>query len=170
MTYREKLAIEHPDEVSEDYVGGCAGCPYDHGYLEQPSDCPKISCKECWDREIPEEPKKFKDPVEYIAAHSSKASRFEQLAEEAVELAHAAQKIARYLRGEQPVAEDFDLEKTIENLVEEYADVSLAVDTVNGFGDEILKKWNDYYDAKAARWVKRLKEAEQKKQEAADER
>lgn len=111
----------------------------------------------------------YEDPIEYIIAHSSEASRYEQVAEEAVELAHAAQKIARYLRGEQPVADSFDLEKTKENLVEEYADVSLAVDTVNGFGDEILKKWNDYYDAKAKRWVERLKEAEQKKKEAAHE-
>lgn len=110
----------------------------------------------------------YEDPIEYIIAHSSEASRYEQLAEEAVELAHAAQKIARYLRGEQPVADDFDLEKTKENLVEEYADVSLAADTVNGFGDKILEKWNSYYDAKAARWVERLKKAE-KKIEAAHE-
>lgn len=52
------------------------------------------------------------DSLTYIISHSSEASLYEQLAEEAVELAHAAQKIARYLRGEQPLADDFDLEKT----------------------------------------------------------
>lgn len=111
----------------------------------------------------------YEDPIEYIIAHSSEASRYEQLAEEAVELAHAAQKIARYLRGEQPVADDFDLEKTKENLVEEYADTSLAFDVVAGFEDELMEELNDHYNAKAKRWVERLKEAEQKKKEAADE-
>lgn len=111
----------------------------------------------------------YQDPIEYIASHSSEASRYEQIAEEAVELAHAAQKIARYLRGEQPVADDFDLEKTKENLIEEYADVSLAVDTVHGFDDDILKRWDGYYVYKSNRWVKRLKEEEAKKKEAGHE-
>lgn len=96
------------------------------------------------------------DPLEYIKSHSSEASRYEQLAEEAVELAHAAQKIARYLRGEQPVADDFDLEKTKENVLEEYVDTSLAFDALVGFGDELQKKMNDHYDTKAKRWVERL--------------
>lgn len=110
----------------------------------------------------------YEDPIEYIIAHSSEASRYEQLAEEAVELAHAAQKIARYLRGEQPVANDFDFDKALENLVEEYADVSLSFDAFTGFNEDMLKKLNDIYDAKAARWVERLKEAE-KEIEAAHE-
>lgn len=96
------------------------------------------------------------DTIEYIMSHSSEASRYEQLAEEAVELAHAAQKIARYLRGEQPVADDFDLEKTKENVLEEYIDTSLAFDALVGFGDELEKKLKDRYDAKADRWARRL--------------
>lgn len=96
------------------------------------------------------------DSLAYIISHSSEASLYEQLAEEAVELAHAAQKIARYLRGEQPLADDFDLEKTKENVIEEYADTSIAFDVLLGFVDEIQKKLNDHYDAKADRWARRL--------------
>jgi hypothetical protein len=59
MTCREKLAIEHPDFVGNEYVGGCMNCPDTYGYLEPPySDCPKpageTACRWCWDREIPE--------------------------------------------------------------------------------------------------------------------
>lgn len=48
---------------------------------------------------------------------STGASLYEQVAEEATELARAAQKIARYLRGEQPVAEDFDIFPWMESWV-----------------------------------------------------
>lgn len=111
----------------------------------------------------------YEDPIEYIFFNSSTASRYEQLAEEAVELAHAAQKLARHLRGEQPLADDFDPDKTMENLIEEYADVSLAFDVATGYviaqdqGEEMTKKLNDYYCDKQDRWVERLKEAEIRK-------
>lgn len=62
MTCRERLAIEHPDRISDDHWGGCLGCPSEFGYLPDPKECPKEhmvddfdkTCRECWDREIPE--------------------------------------------------------------------------------------------------------------------
>lgn len=58
MTCRQKLAIEHPDEVGEKFRGGCLGCPECHGYLNNPPYCDKGRddeiCARCWDREIPE--------------------------------------------------------------------------------------------------------------------
>lgn len=27
MTFKERLAIEHPENVSDKYAGGCHGCP-----------------------------------------------------------------------------------------------------------------------------------------------
>lgn len=67
MTYREKLAKEHPEEIDDKmYDGGCAGCPYDYGYLPRPSDgkgC-TMTCDECWSREIPEE--KHDNPWEEV--------------------------------------------------------------------------------------------------------
>lgn len=55
MTCREKLKIEHPECISEQFMGGCRCCPNYYGYLPEPYDgCRKTSCYDCWDREIPE--------------------------------------------------------------------------------------------------------------------
>lgn len=57
MTCRERLKIEHPDDICESACGGCFGCPDSHGYLPTPSYCTndddEYSCTKCWDREIP---------------------------------------------------------------------------------------------------------------------
>lgn len=59
MTCREKLAMEHPECVDAEHLGGCRGCPEDFGYLPPVEEC-SISrhpcpdrCTKCWDREIP---------------------------------------------------------------------------------------------------------------------
>ena len=60
VTFREKLAIEHPDSLGLNYAGGCCGCPGDYGYPEKrlcngfrdgAQDC---VCSDCWDQEMPE--------------------------------------------------------------------------------------------------------------------
>lgn len=54
MTFKEKLAIEHPDKLDSNCAGGCWGCPSDYGYDERmPCHCTKMLCDECWEREIP---------------------------------------------------------------------------------------------------------------------
>ena len=59
MTYREKLAMEHPEFVGANLIGGCKGCPTTYGYEpEEDASCKDwSSCTECWDREIPESAK-----------------------------------------------------------------------------------------------------------------
>lgn len=63
MTCREKLAMEYPEYVDKQYVGGARHCPHDYGYLKRPDYCPldmganEKVCKRCWDREIPDESK-----------------------------------------------------------------------------------------------------------------
>ena len=115
--------------------------------------------------------------LEYIKAHSSPASRYEMLAEEATELAHAAQKCARVMRGEQPVSEDLGPVEIFENLKEEIADVLLCIGaTVCDFYNED-SPYNSYeayanlcikrgiekiYKEKKARWANRLKEKKEK--------
>lgn len=95
---------------------------------------------------------------------STGASLYEQVAEEATELAHAAQKIARYLRGEQPMAEDFDIYKAEENFKEEYGDVLLSVDAVVGISQEdFYIETMESYDKKLDRWVERLEEGAKEK-------
>ena len=58
MTCKEKLAIEYPGLVDDDFMGGCYGCPDDYGYLDVPDYCNHLTwtyecCIKCWDREIP---------------------------------------------------------------------------------------------------------------------
>jgi hypothetical protein len=52
MTCREKLKIEHPENVGKHFIGGCWGCPHQYGYLPRREVC-TFSCRECWDQEIP---------------------------------------------------------------------------------------------------------------------
>lgn len=73
----------------------------------------------------------------FIYKNTTEASRYEQVAEEAVELAHIAQKIARILRGEQPVAKDV---------------------TFGGGHYDVDKKFLDIYDTKLLRWCERIEE------------
>ena len=61
ITFRDMLKKEHPEYVSEDYVGGCHGCPTWYGYSDEiceNSDYTEEACRKCWDREyIPKEKK-----------------------------------------------------------------------------------------------------------------
>lgn len=55
MTFKEKLAQEHPNEICETSKGGCNGCPCTYGY-EDKYKCKGISdkeCTKCWNREMP---------------------------------------------------------------------------------------------------------------------
>lgn len=60
MTFREKLKRERPEYVDDKYVGGCFACPHTYRYEQVRDDfvlcwLGEFICKECWDREIPEE-------------------------------------------------------------------------------------------------------------------
>lgn len=59
MTCREKWENAHPG-LKFDLIG--IRCPWHYGYLGEPEYCTHVSainiCNRCWDREIPEEPKK----------------------------------------------------------------------------------------------------------------
>lgn len=61
MTFREKLAKEHPECINDRYYGGCENCPsyYDYDTIANESKFCSITpiteshCRKCWDREIP---------------------------------------------------------------------------------------------------------------------
>lgn len=80
----------------------------------------------------------------------SKASLYEQLAEECVELAHACQKKARKLRGENPTP--LTMSEIDDAVVEEFTDVTLVARLIDL--DVDLRLYWDKYD----RWCNRLKE------------
>lgn len=58
MTFKEKLAKEHPGPIGDGYTGGCKGYPHGYGYEEE-KPCKGINdeeCTKCWDREMPDTP------------------------------------------------------------------------------------------------------------------
>lgn len=78
MTFREKLAQEHPESINDHYDGGCYGCPYEYGY-ELPWKRPcggefaTIGCRACWDREIPMTPEEQEEHDREINAEIIRA-------------------------------------------------------------------------------------------------
>lgn len=60
MTFKEKLAIDHPEHLNPDMKGGCYDCPHTYGYETVHSSI--LNCKSrggkgcdyCWNREIPD--------------------------------------------------------------------------------------------------------------------
>lgn len=80
----------------------------------------------------------------------SRACLFEQLAEESTELAHAAQKMARKLRGENPIDEKLSTDMLRSKLVEEFTDVILCAEYLDLNVDPKLRT------DKNNRWIERL--------------
>jgi NTP pyrophosphatase (non-canonical NTP hydrolase) len=82
----------------------------------------------------------------------TKAAILEQLAEEASELCHAALKLSRILRGENPTP--VTLEEAEQNLREEYTDLVVVADSLSiGFDVNTATE-------KRKRWEQRLSEKE----------
>jgi hypothetical protein len=76
MTCKEKFRLEHPDRINEQDWGGCNGCPHDYGYLNVPEQCLEEGrfeysspghCRDCWNREIPEEKLTYNHDSEPVA-------------------------------------------------------------------------------------------------------
>lgn len=76
---------------------------------------------------------------------------FDQLAEEAAELAQAANKMARVLRGTNPA--NIDEREAIERVIEEYTDVHVVAKNILELQVDGLQA-----DYKIDRWAKRLEE------------
>ena len=87
--------------------------------------------------------------IEYIRANMSLPATLEQLAEEYIELAHAALKSARYLRKESPTRETYT--DIIANLLEETADVHVVEQVL------VLEPNPDTVAFKTQRWADRIR-------------
>ena len=81
----------------------------------------------------------------------SKAALLEGLAEEAAELAHAALKLARILRRENPSTVPIEAAK--KHLNEEVADVRLYIDHIDEIDEDQVY---EFKLKKLARWVARM--------------
>lgn len=52
MTFKERLAAEHPERIGDRYIAGALDCPHSYGYEEYfEAPCQYMSCEECWNRE-----------------------------------------------------------------------------------------------------------------------
>lgn len=96
---------------------------------------------------------KIEEKIKLLNATGA-AATYELLAEECTELAHAALKMGRYIRGENPTPETY--EQIRASLREEVADVYLILDVLD-------IKANDVSIAaamqqKCKRWIERLEE------------
>lgn len=87
-------------------------------------------------------------PYDYIRKSIGEAACYEQLAEEAAELGHAALKVARKLRGENPTP--VELEEALKCVNEEYSDVILTSGVLE------MKPDTDICVEKAMRWINRI--------------
>ena len=81
-----------------------------------------------------------------------------QMAEEAAELAKAALKLRRAKDGVNPTPVDIKIAEA--NLIEEYADVVVCVNTL--FTDEMYDRAVEVACQKQDRWLKRLQDREYK--------
>lgn len=80
----------------------------------------------------------------------------EQLAEECAELAHAALKLARLERGENPTPKAKN--DCVSEIIEEIADVHLCIGVISD-QFKCYNKLDDIEIAKRERWVQRIREA-----------
>ena len=85
----------------------------------------------------------------YIRDHISEAAMYEQLAEECTELAQAALKMARKLRGENPTPRT--KQSILLNVVEEISDVDNCLYILGLEPKEDVKLYKNW------RWARRLK-------------
>lgn len=88
-----------------------------------------------------------------IAKKLTRAAALEQMAEEAAELAQAALKYARILRGENPTP--VTEREAMGHLSEEVADVLVCMDVVMEYPDALYGVDEQVFEKKA-RWLDRL--------------
>ena len=73
MTFKEKMLLDHPNVSGSSLFD--RKCPSDYGYEKTNGDqdecqnAEMLSCKECWNREIPENTETVNHPAHYQGKH-----------------------------------------------------------------------------------------------------
>lgn len=121
-------------------------------------------CKQCamsnvdflmWEPKIMSAAELHKEKIDVVNDIGVPAT-LELCAEEAVELAHAALKMARKLRGENPTPKSMD--DIIECLTEELGDVQINIDKILEYGIVPKADVDAVKEFKRKRWEERLRE------------
>lgn len=112
MTFKEKLAMEHPDSVGPGFKGGCEGCPHAWGYEESVFiDCgTEKPCEKCWNRVIPG----TENEKENKTMENTKKTK-DELIEEINGLKKEVEKLDRYKKYEECANEMAALKESFEN-------------------------------------------------------
>ena len=112
MTYREKMAIEHPEKVNPVFMGNVEGCPSDkdeyaccatHGGYDHKR------CHDCWNREIPGTESTKKENV--TMTPTTKKTKAELL-DEIADLKKQVADLERYQKYEEMANELFAIQQT----------------------------------------------------------
>ena len=82
--------------------------------------------------------KQSEDDIAFIKSHVSEADKYDQLAEEAAELAQAASKMARVIRGSNPTPNGKI--EAMKDLIEEYTDVFLIANDILDLAPNVLTR------------------------------
>lgn len=105
MTYREKIAMDHPIALDPDCAGGVAGCPKDYHLGPEKQSwaaCPK-DCDACWNRECTKEQTEGEKemPTTKVTTKKTKA----ELLDEIKNLTKEVEKLERYKKYEDAASE-----------------------------------------------------------------
>ena len=100
-----------------------------------------------------------REQISYIAENLSRGELLAQLAEESAELTQAALKHRRtFTESASPTPKTED--ETLDNLIEEFADVLICAEAINHQETKLFgKTFTDIYEYKLRRWCDRIKEA-----------
>lgn len=146
----------------------CNNC----GHLHDDSDlCQTCSAGKNWEpldilREFIQEPSNKNNKVDVVSDIGVPAT-LELCAEECVELAHAALKMARKLRGENPTPKS--METILEDLTEELGDVQINIDKILEYGIVPKKDVDAVKEYKQKRWEERLREKKRQLENSMEE-
>lgn len=115
MTFAEKARKEHPELCDQELGYPVNRCPYgcDFKYEEQPVQhhCYTHTCRQCWNREIPEEAPK-------PTTKKTKAQLLGEIADlnkEVERLNKEAERLERYAQYEEGAGEIYAMQKAFEN-------------------------------------------------------
>lgn len=94
--------------------------------------------------------------IDTIRRYLGEEELLTQLAEEATELAHAALKLRRAMKGDNPTT--VSAEDAYNNLLEEVSDIEVCLAVLNYAGEADLESIRRICAEKTNRWAKRLEE------------
>lgn len=110
MTFAEKARKEHPEACNLELGYPASDCPHHYGFEKGPAPgvCSTLSCRQCWNREIPEEPV---DEAKPTTTKKTKA----QLLEEISNLKEEVARLERYSQYKQCADELYALYEAFKN-------------------------------------------------------